>query len=151
MTQVDDRALATFKREERYVVIKLSHFDQPNAIKARVLEAIDWRRIPGKAGLIDCVVVEHDWPEYEPVWAMIEARCTPVAAQGDDVSGTFVDNAWRKYEADFNGMSDAEIDSESEASRNQINEAEDWLEAVASWEAAGKPRGATLKASSHAG
>lgn len=40
-----------FEREERYQVIKLK---------------------TGKP--VDCVVVESDWPEYEIVWQMIEAR-----------------------------------------------------------------------------
>ena len=40
-----------FKREERYQVIKIK---------------------TGKP--VDCVVVEADWPEYEIVWKMIEAR-----------------------------------------------------------------------------
>lgn len=48
--------------------------------------------------------------------------------------------AWEKYRADFNALNDEEIEQESEACRNQVEEAEDWLEAVASWEAAGKPR-----------
>jgi len=26
------------------------------------------------AGHMKCVVVEHDWPEYEPTWAAIAAR-----------------------------------------------------------------------------
>ena len=47
---------------------------------------------------------------------------------------------WKKYENDFNAMTDAEIEQESEQMRDQVNEAEDWLEAVASWEVAGKPR-----------
>jgi hypothetical protein len=49
-------------------------------------------------------------------------------------------DAWKQYAADFNSLSDAEIESESEQCRNQVDEAESWLEAVASWEAAGKPR-----------
>ena len=48
--------------------------------------------------------------------------------------------AWKQYEADFNAMSDEEIERESNACRDQVEEAESWLEAVASWEAAGKPR-----------
>lgn len=48
---------------------------------------------------------------------------------------------WRKYAADFNGLTDAEIEYECERCRCEIEEAESWLEAVASWEAAGKPRG----------
>ncbi|MBB5190086.1 hypothetical protein HNQ50_000796 [Silvimonas terrae] len=62
-----------FEREERYVVIKISHLrdgfssreTQVNRLKYAYPEA-----------LVDCVVVEADWPEYEPVWQMIEARMT---------------------------------------------------------------------------
>lgn len=49
---------------------------------------------------------------------------------------------WFQYEADFNAMSDEEIASEVADCRNRIDEDESWLEAVAAWEAAGKPRGA---------
>jgi hypothetical protein len=48
--------------------------------------------------------------------------------------------AWRQYRADFNAMNDEEIERETEFYRNQVDEAESWLEAVASWEAAGRPR-----------
>ena len=51
-----------------------------------------------------------------------------------------MNNAWKQFEADFNAMSDAEIASEVESCRNLVDEAESWLEAVTSWEAAGKPR-----------
>ena len=51
-----------------------------------------------------------------------------------------MEDAWKRYAADFNAMSDKAIDYVSEQSRCQIDEAEDWLEAVASWEAAGRPR-----------
>lgn len=50
-------------------------------------------------------------------------------------------DAWKEYAADFDGMSDEEIEEETERCRNEVAEAESWLEAVASWEAAGKPRG----------
>lgn len=49
-------------------------------------------------------------------------------------------DAWKEYAADFKAMTDAEIEYECAACRSQIDEAESWLEAVASWEAAGKPR-----------
>lgn len=52
-----------------------------------------------------------------------------------------MDDAWKKYAADFNGMTDAEIAASVRDAEEQLNEAEDWLEAVASWEAAGRPRG----------
>lgn len=47
---------------------------------------------------------------------------------------------WKKYAADFRALSDAAIEAECEQCRDEIATAEEWLEAVASWEAAGKPR-----------
>ena len=49
-------------------------------------------------------------------------------------------DAWKQYAADFRAMTDEEIETESAHARNEIDEHESWLEAVASWEAAGKPR-----------
>ncbi len=49
-------------------------------------------------------------------------------------------DAWKHYADDFDGMTDAEIEAECEQCRSQVDEAESWLEAVASWEAAGRPR-----------
>lgn len=51
-----------------------------------------------------------------------------------------MNKAWERYAADFRAMTDAEINEETERSRREVEEHEDWLEAVASWEAAGKPR-----------
>lgn len=48
--------------------------------------------------------------------------------------------AWKRYEADFNSMTDEEIERERQSAQALVDEQEDWLEAVASWEAAGKPR-----------
>ncbi len=48
--------------------------------------------------------------------------------------------AWKRYAADFKAMSDDEIERECESSRNLIDENENWLEAVESWKAAGRPR-----------
>ena len=56
------------KREVRYIVIKLRDIDQNTQRQLRnFMEDIE---IPSR----DCVVVESDWPEYEPVWKMIEDR-----------------------------------------------------------------------------
>ncbi len=73
-----------FERENRYLVLKLSDI--------RVAERENWIT-PGEVGVLNaiagkiafyrygvskpelgCVVVENDWPEYELVWAMLEAR-----------------------------------------------------------------------------
>lgn len=48
---------------------------------------------------------------------------------------------WAKFANDFNAMSDAQIKSESDMFRDQLDEAEEWLEAVEAWKAAGSPRG----------
>lgn len=60
--------MSGFIREERYFVFKLSHLDFEQA------ESIDklLRCLP----VVNCVVVERDWPEYEAVWKMIQGRVT---------------------------------------------------------------------------
>lgn len=50
--------------------------------------------------------------------------------------------AWKRYQNDFDAMTDEEVAEETRRSEDQLAEAEDWLEAVASWEAAGRPRAA---------
>lgn len=48
--------------------------------------------------------------------------------------------AWSKFENDFAAMTDAEIDQVSRDEQDKLDEAEEWLAAVAAWEAAGKSR-----------
>jgi hypothetical protein len=48
---------------------------------------------------------------------------------------------WKQYAADFRAMSDEEVKDETDRCLRELDELESWLEAVASWEAAGKPRG----------
>lgn len=71
----------TFQREERYTVLKITDVGQ--ALDADEREALihyeqkvaAWRENNGKRPLV-AVVVESDWPEYEPTWAAIEQRMT---------------------------------------------------------------------------
>ena len=59
-----------FQREERYIVIKRKNLTpvQEQALRAHMARLdID---------TIESVVVEHDWPEYETVWRLIEDRVT---------------------------------------------------------------------------
>lgn len=65
-----------FIREERYIVIKRKHLtdDAETAILA-ITDAFDVEEL-------DCVVVEKGWPEYEPVWRMIEERCAQEKSNG---------------------------------------------------------------------
>ena len=70
-----------FKREERYLVFKLSdveeHFTPSERQQlARLAEVQRVGRSESGKPLLECVVVEADWPEYEPTWNAIEARMT---------------------------------------------------------------------------
>lgn len=72
--------MSKFKRENRYVVLKISDLEKLGQSSRDELEVICQnvelvREATGKRPL-RCVVVEDDWPEHEQVWAMIEARCS---------------------------------------------------------------------------
>lgn len=60
-----------FKREDRFIVIKRKH------LQPRQLEALSAYLQSLRIRPVEAVVVESDWPEYETVWKMIEARCSP--------------------------------------------------------------------------
>lgn len=70
-----------FERENRYIVLKLSDVDSMNltddekAELKHICDAIHGHRtiVLGKQPL-ECVVVESDWPEYEPTWKAIQER-----------------------------------------------------------------------------
>lgn len=67
------------KREERYVVMKhtdIKEFlsDSDKLVLSAILCKIDRFRDGKGKEPIKGVVVEHDWPEYEQVWKMIETR-----------------------------------------------------------------------------
>ena len=75
-----------FVWEDRYIVFKISdvveHLTTTEAVHLARLYEIQrvGRKEAGKSEL-ECVVVESDWPEYEPTWRAIEARVT--SAQGE--------------------------------------------------------------------
>ena len=67
------------KREDRYFVLKLSDINKylTHGEKESLMcisEEIDLCRRDNGKETLKVVVVEHDWPEYEPTWAAIEAR-----------------------------------------------------------------------------
>lgn len=75
-----------FQREDRYIVIKRKHLTATQEMSIRAyMERLNIRTV-------ECVVVESDWPEYETVWSMIEARVAgaalsaPPAASGEAMS-----------------------------------------------------------------
>lgn len=65
-----------FKREERYTVIK--HNQLTDKQKQYLKDCIFGEGIP----TVECLVIESDWPEYEPVWSMLEKRS--IEQQMDD-------------------------------------------------------------------
>jgi hypothetical protein len=73
--------MSKFEREERYIVIKISDLQgADNICQDSIDNLIDleksitvYRNEAGKQPL-KCAVIEHDWPEYEPVLEMIKKR-----------------------------------------------------------------------------
>ncbi|QEI24922.1 hypothetical protein HWC41_gp030 [Salmonella phage SE24] len=83
------------EREERYVVIKLSdiekaielgHITQSNFTTLEHILSKLWYSLAqrGKEDL-KTVVVEHNWPEYEEVWKMLENRVEFEQARQEEV------------------------------------------------------------------
>lgn len=71
---------AKFKREERYMVVKLSKLADDLGDDELSREEQIYRLAHFGKALVECVVVESDWPEYEPTWAAIKARVTGSAS-----------------------------------------------------------------------
>ena len=67
-----------FQREDRYIVFKTS--DLGNSLKGDEIRRLAREYAEHRQRLrkkpLECVVVESDWPEYEPTWKAIEARVT---------------------------------------------------------------------------
>ena len=59
-----------FEREDRYIIFKVKDLSEHKL--GWVRDVIRLNDIP----TVDAVVVEADWPEYEPTWAAIERRVT---------------------------------------------------------------------------
>lgn len=70
-----------FTREERYIVFKLSDVeryltDADRSHLAMMKNEIDAGRDCANKPPFKGLIVEADWPEYEPTWKAIEARVT---------------------------------------------------------------------------
>lgn len=89
-----------FVREERYIVIKRKNLNplQEGVLKYNLREA--------GIQTVECVVVERDWPEYETVWGMIEARVTGAfpASRDEEVAG--ITAVWAQAEENHRRYSD---------------------------------------------
>lgn len=69
-----------FRRELRYIVLKYSDMktagitlDELSVLKS-IMDKVDLNRDQNNKIPLECAVIESDWPEYEPVWKMIEDR-----------------------------------------------------------------------------
>jgi len=63
-------------KENRYVVFKIKDMKQSLTISEQktlqqLSDKVDKYRVGIKKTPLKCVVVEHDWPEYEPTWNAI--------------------------------------------------------------------------------
>lgn len=73
--------MSEFKREPRYVVFKIKDIEKYLTETGQESVMVMGRAIArgrdkdGKPPF-NAVVVEQDWPEFEPTWAAIEARVT---------------------------------------------------------------------------
>lgn len=102
MSNTEQMVSVPFQREDRYIVIKVSDLAiVPPAVGkpfAEQLIAIQ-RRLPKR----ECLVIESDWPEYEPTWAAIEARVAgkPAQHQGEPVAYQFQarDGTWHGFQS----------------------------------------------------
>lgn len=62
-----------FQREDRYIVIKRSDLNKvPVNYRSALVDPMFslLSHLPNR----ECLVIESDWPEFEPAWASIEAR-----------------------------------------------------------------------------
>lgn len=77
------------ERENRYVIIKrkdAAAYLDPAAeeLLDDIVRNINRHRLMDGKSALTAVVVEHDWPEYEPTWAAIAARVDGGAAAVPD-------------------------------------------------------------------
>jgi len=73
------RKTKEFKREHRYLVLKLKDVDpalsslEKNILNLILNKVAEYRDFIGKPPL-KSLVIEEDWPEYEKAWKAIEER-----------------------------------------------------------------------------
>lgn len=88
--------MSKFEREERYIVVKIKdaqHIDRNEPFNGydRLRDFLKQECIPTREGL----VIEKDWPEYEPTWATIERRVTGVQWNGEGLPPVGVECEFR--------------------------------------------------------
>ena len=75
------------QRERRYIIFKTTDAVYLSAegkkAVADLIEAMTQIREDHGKPPLNCVVIEEDWPEYEKVWKMLEARVNLTAFAND--------------------------------------------------------------------
>lgn len=87
MTATQQPSVTPFQREQRYIVIKRKELTEDQELRLNIWLNNEYVR------RIGCVVIENDWPEYEPVWGMLERRVTGQSQQ-PSVTQADRDAAW---------------------------------------------------------
>ena len=75
-----------FEREQRYLVIKYKDASAALTVAERhqlasLAEKVAKHRLDADRGLLDCVVVEADWPIYNDTWMAIEQMAATDASK----------------------------------------------------------------------
>ncbi|UVL22430.1 hypothetical protein [Pseudomonas donghuensis] len=102
-----------FKREDRYIVIKRSDLKNvPVNYRSHLVDPMFslLAHLPHR----ECLVIESDWPEYEPAWAAIEARVTGRPTYDGFSAGDMADQGAKAFAA-----RDGEVD-QLRAERDQL-------------------------------
>jgi hypothetical protein len=94
---------APFQREDRYIVVKRSDLAKvPEAYRSALVDPLF--HLQANLPQRECLVIESDWPEYEPTWAAIKARVTgqPAPQPHPEPMAWMVGTAfwWTKEEAE---------------------------------------------------
>lgn len=76
---IREHELPDFEREFRYFVLKFKDINkylntEDKEALLTIARKVDRGRCDDDKMPLNCVVVESDWPEYEPTWAAIEKR-----------------------------------------------------------------------------
>ena len=137
-----------FTREDRYIVFKLSDVeryltDADRAYLAMIKNEIDAGRDCANKPPFKGLIVESDWPEYEPTWKAIEARVTgaqpaPSVPSEEDES---VRKAWSRFSNALHRSPDAPYPGMSEAFERHFSQSftdREWRAESATWAAAWK-------------
>jgi hypothetical protein len=94
-----------FKREKRYLVFKKSDLTEEQlSILTEWCKTVQAQRLHKGKDVLESLVVESDWPEFEPTWDAIQLRMeyplsmTPQAALESMDHPTLLETTKRYYQ-----------------------------------------------------